>query len=1019
MERSTVLSGPEKQLPGVSPRVVSSLRGAYPRGSAVLERAIAGALEQTSLPEVTDVEIHADHLSLITTPPGAATDVPFDVAAITPRGGTFDLILDYDQQTVFGLSAEDGDAGAYASGRRFLDALRPHYRLVEGAREPAASTLLLGTKGMRSLLGGVLERPDVGIVHAPIRAALKALTQGEDTGESEFVRNLRLATLELRRSGLDPGLQHALELTVQLSLRVRRGVQPVLALRMVPREAILAELGLDGTENLREAFADPATLAMLSPAHALDAGAVGGMDRDALLRIVADLRECEFLAVFLMGGTGPASPVLMPDTLDDATRLNRALSRTNAFLFSREHARRMDLAVPEYLPRAGSGQIAGFFPGLGSRAAYQNLGRALLESGDATVAAIYDEAATALGFPGQPHRLLPEPGTYPAGRMARQGFIGVALLVHSLALEARLRSLAAGRGVRLGFTAYAGESFGVITAAVASGALSVGDGVKIAYAFTPLMLQAAEGITGGGPFEEEIASYLPEPVRGHALVPEPHHVVGLRGDPEHLGALLDDLEALGLGADVEVHKTYSRQQTNVYVRAGVKAAFDLFLRKFPRVRSEELKAPTTFLAHSVRMRPARDALAAFLDDNGIVFARPRVPIVSNNDSGLLTTAAEVRNGVLAVTDEVMASRATVETLAGLRPDIVLELGPGGKSLQLLADNDVELPLLAWTGAAEQADLLLGSVRLMDDIMAELEKVYHAGDGLADRQYDLLRELFRLATGNPFAERYFHRAIGRIITNEMLHPDRDGAPAFYRFLEVFQHTRQHRQSVDVEAGELVLHARSKKHITGGADRVGRVYAELSVLDAAGAVADRSTSEVSQPEALVFHFDKLAEVGLAELARKTRTLLDAQPVARRIYDDVLEHLGIEDDGFLTLEGATAPTVEQIAVSYVVYQYALFQVLRLHRPAIFAHDYYLEGSDPMGWLVALAVSGAVALTDAVALYRAYLRVDSRPPELRQALDRIVTSLRTPDSPILSLDGIPLQTIKDLEATTRVVFA
>ncbi|WP_305783773.1 hypothetical protein [Symbioplanes lichenis] len=977
--------------------VVASLRRAYPRGHAAILKA-AGDVSGLG-----DIEVHAGRLRLVPRDGGPARDVPFDIADITPRGGTFDLLLDHDRQTVLTEAVHPGQGEE-------ADPLRPWYHLVEGAVEPAAGAQVLGSRRTREVLDQVLGRPGLSVVHAPVRAAARAAERSRGS-DPAVLRHLRQAVWELRRCDLDPALTAELAGLAELAHRLRGGARPVLALRRVPRATILAGLGRDDAESLRRVFTDPVVLARLNPAHAIDAAAVPGLARDDLLRLAGELREYEFLAVFLTDGKRPGATSLVPAGLDDTAQLVRSLSRSSAFLFTREQARRMDLAVPEYLPQTQSGRMAGFFPGLGSRAAHRDLGRTLLDAGLEEVSAVYAEAARALGLD-RPEQLLPEPENLPASRMARQGFLGAAMLAHGLALDACLRAQAAREGVPLRFAAYTGESFGIITAAVAGGALSVADGARIARAFTPLLLQAAEGITDGGAFERDIASFLPEAVRGRPLVPEPHHVLGLAADPEHLGALLDDIEAVYPRADVEVHKTYSPRQVNVYVRAGVRESFDVFVRKFPSVRVEELKPPTTFLAHARRMRPAREALESFLDAHGIEFRRPRVPIVSNSGGGLLTTAAEVRAGVLAITDEVMASRETVQTLADLRPDLIVELGPGGRSLRLLADNDVDLPLLAWTGAPEEADLLLATARLVHEVVAELEKLYSTGDRLTERHHDLLRELFRLAGRAEFAERSLVRTVGRVITNEMLHPHRDGAPAFYRFLEVFQHTRQHLGEVDAGAGELVLHARMKKDMTGGAGAA-PVYAELTVVDAAGAVTDRRTTDVPQPEALVFHFDRLAGVGFADLARQTRTLLDGQPLARQIYDHELGRLGIEDDSFLTVPGAAAPTPDQLAVAYVLYQYVLFHVLRLHRPAIFAHDFYVEGSDPMGWLVALAVADAVAVPDAVALYRSYLRGEGPGPDL----DRVLTGLRRPGRPVISPDGVPLQSTKDLEAATRDV--
>ena len=353
-----------------------------------------------------------------------------------------------------------------------------------------------------------------------------------------------------------------------------------------------------------------------------------------------------------------------------------------------------------------------------------------------------------------------------------------------------------------------------------------------------------------------------------------------------------------------MHKLYSRRQTNVYVRTGAKDDFDRFAARFPGVGVEELKPPTTFLAHSERMAEVRRAYERFIRDNGIEFRKPHTPVVSNNDAGLLTTAAEVREGILAITNEVMASRIAAETLEGLRPDVIVELGLGNKSVQLLIDNDVSIPVTAYTGPAGVTGTLLRALRSVDTVLAELEKLHAGGDQLTERHYATLREVFRLSEQNLFCERYFSRTIGRIIANEMLHADRAGSPAFYRFLEIYQHTTNFRDHIDVGMGELALQARLKKRLVGDGAELGRAYAELKVLDAFGVVGDRSVifgEHQGAHEAVVFHFDQLPGLDYADLARNTRLLLDTQPLARGIYDRVFAAVGIADDGFLIAAGA----------------------------------------------------------------------------------------------------------------------
>jgi malonyl CoA-acyl carrier protein transacylase len=1019
---------------------VSSLRRAYPRGYASLERAIIEMSGRIDLPSVTDVEVHADRLRLSSFSSGAVAEISFDLAGITPRGGAFDFALDHARQTIFLFSDDDADLPAHSARQRLSDLLRRFYWLIEGAKEPGADLLLLGMPGIREFLAGILGRAELRTIHHWIRAAAQAVSQDQDMGASEFALNVRRASNELRCQGVDPELQRALDNAAEVAIRLRRGVLPVLAIRRVSRHAILRGLSTADADCLRRTFAKPESIRLLS-AHAVSADSVAHMDAHDLLALVGELRECEFFAIFLADRAAPARygstnaiverdeasvpTVVAPDTLRECTKLAHSLSRANAFLFSREESRRTGRFFRDYLPNKGRGrQIAGFFPGLGSRVFYQNRGRDLLDSGVPEVAQIYQEAARALGFPDQPERLLLIPENMPTGRLAAQGFIGAALLVHSLAVEAHLRATAAKNRIPVHFVAYTGESFGIITAAAASGAISVGDGVKLGRAFTPLMLAAADAFRPDDPLAQEMKAYLPASLGGRNLVPEPYHVIGLRGDPANLAEILADIAKLYPKTDVEVHKLYSRRQTNVYVRAGAKLDFDLFAAKYPAVETAELKEPTTFLAHAERMSAVREAFERFMTDNGIVFHKPHTPVVSNNNSGLLTTATEVRNGILAITDEIMASQATVETLDSLRPDAIVELGLGSKSVQLLIDNNVGTPvtsyagIVAKSGDAGETSLFLRAMQLVDALLGDLENLHVGDERVTRRHYHTLRGIFRFSAQDSFCERYFYRTIGRAVVNEILHRDRLDSSAFYQLLDIYQHTYSYRDHIDVGAGELVLQARLKKRLFGNTERLGQAYAELKVIDGSGVVNDRSLIFSEQPEMVVLHFDRLPGLGHADLAGNTRLLLDTQPLAHQIYDHVSEYLSIEDDGFLTLTGITATTGDQLALSYLVYQYALFQLLRLHRPALFLRGYHLAGSDPMGWLVALAVSGAAALPDVVRLFRAYLPAGMESDEAKAALDRMLASLVTPDVPIISPEGTALQAKNDLEAATRAVF-
>ena len=510
--------------------VVSSLRRTYPRGFSHLERTIADAAAAgpVGLPRLADIEIHADRLRLTGFADGAAAETAFDVTRITPPGGVFDFVLDPDRQAIFLLGGgQEGDGPAHAVREHLFGLLRPYYWLVEGAKEPGADLLEAGIPGIREFLTGVLDRTEVAVVHRWVRAAIQAMSQDQEAGASEFAQNLRRASVELRRTGADPGLQRTLADAAQVATRLRHGVHPVLAMRRVPRGRRSCGAWAPTTPSCgRQALMNPG-FARYTAAHSISADVLATAGPDSLLDLVGQLREFEFFTIFLAGtrearrvrrhrpgsgggGTGAGGDRAgHPAGVDKA----RALPVPDERIPVLPGGVAPDGSERPGLPaeRGAGRQLAGFFPGLGSRAFYQDLGRGLLDSGVPEVTGIYEEAARALGFPASRERLVMDAGNLPAGRLAAQGFIGAALLVHSLAVEAHLRAGAADGEVPLRFVAYTGESFGIITAAVAAGALSVGDGVKLGRAFTPLVLTAADGVGPEDPLARRWRRTCPNP----------------------------------------------------------------------------------------------------------------------------------------------------------------------------------------------------------------------------------------------------------------------------------------------------------------------------------------------------------------------------------------------------------------------------------------------------------------------------------------------------------------------------
>jgi len=618
--------------------------------------------------------------------------------------------------------------------------------------------------------------------------------------------------------------------------------------------------------------------------------------------------------------------------------------------------------------------VVGFFPGLGSRSHFRDLDPGLLLTDEESV---YRTSAEVLGIEDAPDRLLLRAGDLPPGRLTQQGFIGAAVLTHTLALKARLAARARERGVGLNFLAHTGESFGMLSAGVAAGALSLADGVRVAAAFTPLMLLVAEGTSAGDDFTRALHRHLPAEV-GTGLVPEPFHVLGVQGSPEQVRRFLQEVSER-FGPDVELHKAYSWRQVNVYVRERSRTAFDRFAAKFAGLRVDTLKPPTRFLAHSARMRPAREALDRFLTAEGITVVDPQVPLVANHGPGLLLTAGEVREALLAMADQVMDSRSTVETFERLGADLAVEFGPGARSLQLLQDNHVPVPATAFTGSDSESDRLLDGLELSAALREDLTC---PGPLRPDR----LRHHVQAMAGSPLLDAWTRHAVNQVLTDELLTESRvaQASRVNHRVLAVVQHTLAYRDVVDLGRGELVVQARLKRDVFGQVHRSGQAYTELQVSLPGGATEVRTTSRVLYPEVLV-HL-----LGAPETEDLLENLLEQEPYLREPLQDALGEAGLSTD----TEG----------VNRLLVPLALFRALGRHRPALLAQtDHYLAAVDREGWLAALVLAGATDTSQALAVVAG------------GDTESFVTGLREATTALLGPTGTPVRSQRDIQAATR----
>ncbi|KAI1317571.1 hypothetical protein F5Y16DRAFT_392631 [Xylariaceae sp. FL0255] len=657
----------------------------------------------------------------------------------------------------------------------------------------------------------------------------------------------------------------------------------------------------------------------------------------------------------------------------------------------------------------------GFFPGLGSRSAFRTLECDLSLSDAPDIRDAYTQGAAALGL--EAKQIVLTPANLPEDRIERQAFLGAALLVHGIVLQRHLDSEAARAGTQIRFAAFTGESFGIITAAVAAGALSIADGTKLAYALAPFILVGAEGAQGLSPLQARIASVLAQSGVMQPLVAEPAHVVGLSGRPDALQKALATLKDTYSAQDVELHKVYAEHQVNLYVRMGIRESFGLFMANFPELSLQELKEPTAFMAHAARMAPVREAFACMMDEEGINFHDAHTPLICNHKAAIVQGAADIREAVLAVIDRVMQSRWTAKGCEHVGANLVLELGQGDKSIRLLNDNGLTLPAMGYTGALHSTEALVEAARLLqafgETARSNIQSTDLTPDALA-----LLRQMFQVPARYPEIAKFLRREFAKTIAANQIDRRHPLAPMSRRFIEVYQHSIAAAGDLDLDAGELALQVQAKKTVVGDSHTLGRVNTEIKVLRADGTIVHRISNARWSSEALVFYCSRLEDRPAVELIHAGRRMSEHTPEIATLYRASSAFLPFDLTDTLQMpSGMLQPRA--IAALQILHQLSMLTLLRRERPAIFtSHDYYAAG-DLLGWCVALAATGALSARDAVALYATHLETHLEKMDVADPVDTILDRLRESTAPIVAASGVPLITIKDIARETRALFS
>lgn len=654
----------------------------------------------------------------------------------------------------------------------------------------------------------------------------------------------------------------------------------------------------------------------------------------------------------------------------------------------------------EYI--ASRSNVVGFFPGLGSRAVYQDIGDTLLRAGNQEIEQIYREAALAMGYGDRPEKMLITAATLPAGKMERQGFIGASFLTHNLALAAKLKEEARRQNQDLHFLAYSGESFGMISSAVASGALNIGDGVKIANFFTPYILLASGKYDD--PFSQSIAAYYPAALKEQILISELYYVVALRGRNKQLTEVYSALQDEFLDTEIELHKVYSDEQINLYVKASIKSRFDIFMKNHSAIKVIKLKEPTAFLAHSKQLAPLKQGLEQFLLDQQIVFRDPHTPVIANHCEQLLTDKEEIRSAILAITEQVMLSATSARMADTFDADAIIELGLGNKSVEMLRANEIHTPAFAFTGDTDEAQLIVQVLSALNHIR-ESEEAAQACLAI-DRWLALARGNTEFAT--LFSAK-FMAAIQQIAPLKLAINGSDPISVD----SIYKNSWCYRDYL--QPGERVLMARLRRNIQGSEHDKNQIYADLRILTVDGTLRYQKTSFITHAEKTLFYFSDLDDLSNADVFNYLQDLESAPD-----YAEICQHIEAERNQgeplrrLLQLRSVNARPETQV-IRRIILQLIAFELMKVHRPALVQQDNTsLITHDFIGWIACLVSSGAASLDGMVLLCRDYYSTLSHKMSPWEVVKKFTAGLSDARIPILSAAGLPLLAQRNLEVNT-----
>lgn len=353
-----------------------------------------------------------------------------------------------------------------------------------------------------------------------------------------------------------------------------------------------------------------------------------------------------------------------------------------------------------------------YFPGMNSRRYYANVSKDLYDKGNKQVRAIFEESYEILDGDkrdgGAPNlsQFFFEDEVSNDDVSEKWNCIGSSMTVYNLALLEHLKTSSGGFRVN----SVGGESYGMIAAAIASNALSLEDGLKIANSALGIIYKCVHSNNFG---LWHIVSLSGGSIRNKLKVIERNFSEGI--DIFRWQMLSDEKE--------EVH-VYINQNVFEKIKSFVNTSFG------NAVCFREFKRPTIEIIHSPKLAPARIGITNFMIIENISFSTPDIPIVANNGTCIASSKNEVRNLILDMVNMPMYSAQSFQFIKDIIPldtDAIVEFGYGQKTRPFIVEHGVELPFFEYYGDNHRLQEIVNSIKTIksstQEVSTKLELAY--------------------------------------------------------------------------------------------------------------------------------------------------------------------------------------------------------------------------------------------------------------------------------------------------------